>query len=179
MTPTGGFKEESMIVETERLYLREMKPEDAQNAYLLNLDPEVIRYTGDGPFGSIEEAQIFLRNYDHYRKYGFGRWAVIRKSDGEFLGWCGLKYTPELDEHDIGFRLFRCYWNKGYATEAAKACLQLGFSKFGMQQIVGRAMSENHASIRVLEKIGLQFRELNQSGAVQEAIYAIYPSNVH
>ena len=162
-----------MILETERLYLREIGPEDAENAYLLNLDPEVIRYTGDDPFGSVEEARIFLENYDHYRKYGFGRWAVIRKSDDEFLGWCGLKYTPELDEYDIGFRLFRCYWNRGYATEAAKACLQLGFAQFGMQQIVGRAMSQNHASIRVLGKIGLKFKSTFTFDQEEGVVYSM------
>jgi RimJ/RimL family protein N-acetyltransferase len=148
---------ERIILETERLYLREIGPADAENAYLLNLDREVLRYTGDVPFSSVEAAREFLEGYDHYRKYGFGRWAVIRKADEEFLGWCGLKYTPELDEYDIGFRLFRCYWNKGYASEAAEACLQLGFSKFGMQRIVGRVMTGNLASARVLEKIGLRF----------------------
>ncbi len=163
-----------MIVETERLYLREMVPEDAENAYLLNLDPEVVRYTGDEPFSSIEEARTFLQNYDHYRKYGFGRWAVIRKSDGEFLGWCGLKYTPEPDEYDIGFRFFRRYWNMGYATEAAKACLELGFSKFGMRQIVGHVMLGNRASARVLEKIGLRYQAPYAFDDEEGEVYVLY-----
>lgn len=145
------------ILETNRLYLREMTPEDAENAYLLNLDPDVIKYTGDVPFESIDEARNFLENYDHYKKYGFGRWAVIEKNEDRFVGWCGLKYTAESDEFDIGFRFSKTNWNKGYATEAALACLDLGFSKYGMTEIVGRAMVENKASIRVLEKIGLTF----------------------
>jgi ribosomal-protein-alanine N-acetyltransferase len=81
-----------IILETQRLLLREMTPDDAENAYLLNLDPDVIKYNTDSPFGSIEEARNFLINYDHYKKYGFGRWAVVNQSDHEFLGWCGLKY---------------------------------------------------------------------------------------
>jgi len=83
------------IISTPRLLLREMTPEDAGNLYYLNLDPEVIRYTGDPPFDSILDAEIFLNRYDHYQKYGFGRWAVIRKLDNAFLGWCGLKYSPD------------------------------------------------------------------------------------
>ena len=145
------------ILETERLFLREITAADAVIAYELNLDPEVIRYTGDDPFDSIEEARQFLQSYDHYEKYGFGRWGVIRKEDGEFLGWCGLKYTADLDEYDIGFRFFKKHWNKGYATEAAKACIELGFREHGMTVIVGRAMKENTGSVRVLEKIGLTF----------------------
>ncbi|MBI3235835.1 MAG: GNAT family N-acetyltransferase [Bacteroidetes bacterium] len=145
------------ILETNRLYLREITPDDAEQAYLLNLDPEVLQYTGDDPFGSIEEARTFLENYDHYTKYGFGRWGVINKENEEFLGWCGLKYTPELDEHDIGYRFAKKHWNKGYATEAAKACIDLGFTQFKLKTIVGRAMKENIGSIRVLQKIGLTF----------------------
>ena len=145
------------LPETERLILREITPDDAEQAYLLNLDPEVIQYTGDGPFESVEAARRFLEQYDHYRRYGFGRWGVIRKSDGAFLGWCGLKYDAERDEYDIGFRFFKTHWNKGYATEAAIACLEIGFGHFAMPRIVGRAMVANTGSIRVLEKLGLKY----------------------
>ena len=145
------------ITETERLYLREMTIKDAESLYLLNLDLEVLKYTGDEPFKSVENAKRFLENYDHYEKYNFGRWAVIDKSTNVFLGWCGLKYTPEFDEYDIGFRFFKKYWNKGYATESAKVCLNLGFNKYNITEIVGRVMTENIGSIKVLEKIGLTF----------------------
>ncbi|MEH0153160.1 GNAT family N-acetyltransferase [Limibacter armeniacum] len=145
------------ILETKRLYLREMTPDDAEDIYRLNLDWDHIKYTGDKPFESIQEAKRFLENYSHYRTYGFGRWAVIEKDSDKFLGWCGLKYTPELEEYDIGFRFFKEYWNKGIGSEAAKACLDYGFSKFGLTRIVGRAMKDNLGSIRVLEKIGLEY----------------------
>lgn len=145
------------ILQTNRLLLRELTPGDAKNMYLLNLDPEVIRYTGDGPFASEPEARLFLENYDQYEKYGMGRWAVIRKSDETFLGWCGLKYSPDAGECDIGFRFFRKHWGQGYATEAAKACLEYGFDTLNLPTIVGRAMCDNLASVRVLEKIGLRY----------------------
>lgn len=146
-----------MVLETKRLYLREMNPKDAESFYLLNLDPDVVRYTGDEPFENIEEARQFLENYDQYKRYGFGRWAVIRKEDDAFLGWCGLKYTRELDEVDVGFRFFKKYWNKGYATESARACVDWGMDQLDVHEIIGRAMKENTASIRVLEKIGLTY----------------------
>lgn len=159
------------ILETQRLYLREMTPEDAEVAYILNLDPEVLRYTGDDPFESIEEAKTFLESYASYRTYGFGRWGVILKETGEYLGWCGLKYTPELDEFDIGYRLMKKFWGKGYATEAAEACLEFGFTQFNMKTIVGRAMPANVASVRVLEKIGLTFLENRFTDGTEEVIY--------
>ncbi|TSJ42520.1 GNAT family N-acetyltransferase [Fluviicola chungangensis] len=164
------------IIETPRLFLREMTPDDAENAYMLNLDPEVLRYTGDDPFEGVEEARKFLENYESYQKYGFGRWAMILKETGEYLGWCGLKYTPELDEFDIGYRLMKKFWGKGYATEAAEACLDLGFNQFGMETIVGRAMPENGASVRVLEKIGLTYLKNRMTNGTEEVVYIKHKS---
>lgn len=164
-------------LETPRLYLREMTADDAEHAYRLNLDPEVIRYTGDDAFESVEAARKFLEAYDHYKKYGFGRWAVIEKESGNYLGWCGLKYTQDLNEYDIGFRFFKIYWNKGYATEAAETCLRAGFTTFNMPEIVGRVMPENKASQRVLVKLGLEYWQERVSDGETELIYRKY--NTH
>ncbi len=161
------------IIGTSRLYLREMSLSDAQSVFELNLDPDVVKYTGDVAFKSIDEVQDFLINYDHYNKYGFGRWAVIRKSDDEFLGWCGLKFTPELDEYDIGFRFFQKYWGMGYATEAAKACIYWAFQNINMSEIIGRAMPENIASYKVLEKIGLKYFRTIEMEVGQLLIYKV------
>lgn len=161
------------ILETERTFLREMTPDDAQNAFELNSDPLVIQYTGDEAFESVEDARIFLTKYDHYEKYGFGRWAVISKETNEYLGWCGLKYSADEDEFDIGFRFHQCFWNKGFASETARACIELGFEKFNMETIVGRAMKENLASIRVLEKCGLTFLSDYQFDDEEGVIYSI------
>ena len=81
------------------------------------------------------------------------------KENDEFLGWCGLKFTEKLNEYDIGFRFFKKYWNKGYATESAKSCINYGINKLKMTEILGRAMKDNIASIKVLEKIGLQYKK--------------------
>ncbi len=161
------------ILETERLFLRELTINDAETVYLLNLDKDVIKYTGDNSFDSVESARQFLTNYDHYKKYGFGRWAVINKPDNEFLGWCGLKYSIDSDEHDIGFRFFKRFWNKGFATESAKACIDLGFNKYSMSTIVGRAMKDNISSIRVLEKIGLTFHKSFDFDGNEGVVYKI------
>lgn len=154
----------TIICQTPRIYLRELNLDDAENFYFLNLDSDVMRYTGDVAFQSVDAAKTFLENYDNYEKHGFGRWAVIRLSDDVFLGWCGLKYSPELDEVDLGFRFFKSFWNQGFATEAASLCLELGFGKYGLKRILGRAMSENLASIRVLNKIG--FKMIDSRGDV-------------
>ncbi|WP_298511463.1 GNAT family N-acetyltransferase [uncultured Kordia sp.] len=165
------------VLETERTYLRELSIADAESFYNLNLDKEVIRYTGDVVFESINHAKKFLENYDQYQKYGVGRWAVIHKETNDFLGWCGLKYSSSSDEYDIGFRFFRKYWNLGYATETAKACIEYGFHTMQVKSIVGRAMKANIASIKVLEKIGLSYKcdfDFDGSAGVIYTITAIF-----
>lgn len=139
------------------MILREFKPEDAREIFELNKDTEVIKYTGDPAFESVEEAEKFLRAYDQYKKYKMGRWAVIEKDSGCFLGWCGLRYDPEAKEANLGFRLFQKFWNQGFATEAARASLKYGFEKLGLKYIIGRSVEDNKASVKVLEKLGMRF----------------------
>lgn len=145
------------MLETERTVLRCMSVEDAADFYALNFDPDVVKYTGEGPFESVDAARTFLFQYDQYEKYGVGRLAVIEKNSGNYIGWCGLKYHPEEDVHDIGFRFFKKYWNQGFATETAARCLEHGFNELRLSCIVGHAMKENVGSIRVLEKIGMTY----------------------
>ncbi|MDZ4706540.1 MAG: GNAT family N-acetyltransferase [Saprospiraceae bacterium] len=145
----------NIILETERLLLREFEVADAPHYYELNQDPEVLRYTGDAPFPTLESAVDFLRNYDHYQQHGFGRWTVILRETGELIGWCGLKYLQDVDEVDLGYRFFQKHWRKGYATESGKACVRYGFEDLKLPFIVGRAMKGNIGSIRVLENCGL------------------------
>lgn len=146
-------------IETERTIMRKLSKEDALDFYNLNLDKEVLKYTGDKPFENLQASIDFLKNYDQYVKYGVGRFAVIEKPTLKFIGWCGLKYNQEKNEYDIGFRFYRKYWNKGFATETAKKCLEFGFNNRMIDKIVGRVMKENTSSIKVLEKIGMQYKE--------------------
>ncbi|SFS76754.1 GNAT family N-acetyltransferase [Lutibacter maritimus] len=141
-----------IILETERLYLREFEISDAINLYHLNSDFDVIKYTGNKPFQSVNEAENFIKLYTDYKKNGFGRWAVCLKGTHEFLGWCGLKKDTDSKEVDLGFRFFKKHWGKGYATESGLACINLGFSTLNLTKIIGRAYIENKSSIRVLKK---------------------------
>jgi len=160
----------SIVVETDRLTLREFIPEDALSMFELNNDALVVRYTGDKPFSSIQEAEKFILHYSAYKETGFGRWAVVRNSDGRFLGWSGLKLNEE-GLNDIGFRIFRDCWGEGYATEAARASLNLGFEKYSLDEIIGRTARENLASIRVLEKIGMKKWKTGACEGFADAIY--------
>ncbi|MGD9487379.1 MAG: GNAT family N-acetyltransferase [Calditrichaceae bacterium] len=158
------------IIETERLFLREFKSSDAEKMYELNSDPEVIKFTGDLPFKSIESAKEFIENYSDYKLQGYGRWAVITKDSNEFIGWCGLKYNEE-NFTDIGFRFFQKIWNKGFATEAAKATLEYGFNILNLDEIIGRASTDNKPSIKVLEKLKMSFWKLDTCEGIENSAY--------
>ena len=152
-----SYQRVQAIMETKRLLLRQFIIEDAQDFYELNADPEVTKYTGDTAFANVAAAEHFIRNYHPYTIEGMGRWAVLRKADGVYLGWCGLRYVPELSEVDLGYRFCKKYWGQGYATESSRACLDYGFQVLRLKKIVARAINENSASIRVMEKIGMHF----------------------
>lgn len=159
------------LFESERFYFREFDEElDAQIMFELNSDLEVIQYTGDPPFDSVEHAYETIKNYDHYKKYGYGRWAAIRKEDNAFVGWCGLKMNED-EILDIGYRFFKKYWGKGYATETAKATLKYGFEILKLEEIIGRAAKENIASIKVLEKLGMTYYKTAPCEHISGAVY--------
>jgi ribosomal-protein-alanine N-acetyltransferase len=161
------------IIETKRLHLREFSLNDAKDLFLLNSDPDVIKYTGDNHFKNLEEAQQLIINYDQYEKYKMGRLTVLLKETNEYLGWCGLKYHNESDEVDIGFRFFKKEWGKGYATEAAVACLKYGFETLKLKRIIGRVLKDNIASINVMKKIGMHFEREELLHGMQGFIYSI------
>lgn len=128
-----------VIVETDRLLVREYVEEDAEAFFKLNTDPEVLRFVPDKALLNVEQARQLL--IDHpmadYRKHGFGRGACILKSTGEQFGFAGLKYLEELDEVDVAYRLLPAYWGQGLATEAALASARFGFADLGLKRIVG------------------------------------------
>lgn len=161
------------ILRTRRLYLREFDPRDAAALYALNSDPEVMRYTGDVAFASAAAAEAFVRDYDHYRNHRFGRWAVVLERNHRFIGWSGLQKDETTGEVDLGFRLFTQYWAQGYATEAGKAALQVGFERYGLDRIIARSMRENLPSVTVLRKLGMEFCEVREESEVLWLIYAI------
>lgn len=161
------------LIETDRLKMYEFDESHAEYIFRLNHDPDVMRYTGDVYFESVEQALEKIKAYDHYRLRGYGRWLCEVKSTGEIIGWCGLKWEEEDGEEfvDLGYRFFKKYWGMGYATESAFASLKYGFEKLGMDEIVARALPENEASIHVMKKLGMTYLK---SGLCQELSAQIY-----
>jgi RimJ/RimL family protein N-acetyltransferase len=147
-----------IVFKTPRLTLRRFTEADAPLIFALNSDPEVLKYVHERLLTDEEDARrvitdIILPQYNN----DLGRWAIHVNDTNEFIGWCGLKYLPEVAEIDLGYRLFKNQWGKGYATEAAKATLDHGFNELKLGVITGKAHIENKASLHVLEKIGMRY----------------------
>ena len=166
-----------IIAETDRIYLREFILEDAIHFYNMNADYNVLKYTGDDAFKSVEEATAFLKNYNPYDLYGMGRWAVCLKTDDAFLGWCGLKYHPNEKLVEVGYRFYQSHWNKGYATESTKLSIQYGFNVLKLKDIYAHAHDDNTASHRVIEKCRLSFLKNGIYDNMPAKLYKIKNSN--
>jgi len=144
-----------MLLKTQRLALRPHALTDVAFMLELNSDPEVVRYTGNVPFESEDEARLVIEQLMlQYRERRMGRFVVEDLNTGEKLGWCGLKWHPDKGVADLGYRFHKRHWGKGYATEAGRACLSYGFDELKLPRIVADAEPENLASIHVLEKLG-------------------------
>ncbi|MCP3984270.1 MAG: GNAT family N-acetyltransferase, partial [bacterium] len=108
------------------------------------------------PLPSLDAAREAIASYPDWDTVGYGRWASVLKETRAVIGFCGLKYLPELDAVDVGYRFLPKYWGRGLATEACRASLDFGFTTLELEQIIGLVLPENVASIRVLEKVGMQ-----------------------
>ena len=151
-----------VLLETERLVLRRFTEADVDDLSALDGDPEVMRFITGGettPRDVIRDETLprFIRAYERFE--GFGVWAAVERSTGEFLGWFEF-YPPEgrgPEEVELGYRLRRSAWGKGYATEGSRALIRKGFTEFGVRRVVAETMAVNAASRRVMEKAGLKY----------------------
>jgi RimJ/RimL family protein N-acetyltransferase len=151
-----------VFLETERLVLRRFTTADADNLVELDSDPEVMRFiNGGGPTPRDEIVSEVLPAFlDYYERYaGYGFWAALERATGQFVGWFHFRPAEGAlpDEVELGYRLCRSAWGKGYATEGSRALIDKGFTEFGVQRVVASTMVVNVASRRVMEKAGLRF----------------------
>jgi ribosomal-protein-alanine N-acetyltransferase len=148
------------FIETERLLIRALLPSDDAGIFELDSDPGVHEYLGKSPIKTMEEARniiTFIR--EQYITNGIGRWAIVDKVSGNFIGWAGLKLVRDtVNNHtnfyDLGYRLIKKYWGNGYATEAAIACRDYVFKQLNQPALYAITDVTNINSIKVLEKAG-------------------------
>jgi RimJ/RimL family protein N-acetyltransferase len=160
-------------LETERLVLRRFTPADVGNLLALDGDPEVMRYLEPRVKTRAQiEAEVlplFLGRYQ--RRPDFGRWAADARDSGGFVGWFGLRPVQPSDAAivdwpdappgsgvaELGYRLRRSAWGRGYATEAARALVRRAFTELGVREVVATTMTVNTRSRAVMQRAGLRY----------------------
>ncbi len=160
------------IIETDRLFLRQLTLEDTFNLSLVLSDQESMRYYPHA-FSNEEVKKWIERNIERYKNDGFGLWAVIRKADNQFLGDCGIT-LQNIDGDilpEIGFHIIKTFCNMGYATEAAEACRKYAMDVLGYKSIYSYSEIGNKASQRVSSKIGLNKIKTFKKDGIEEVVY--------
>jgi len=147
-----------VVLETKRLRLRTFSMSDALAMEAVFCDPDVMRYS-DGILAPNHVSSLVARIIEHdYPEWGFGMWAIVRKTTNEVAGYCGFSREQGRcanDEGELGYRLARSYWGCGYAFEAASAVCRYGFRELRLNRIVSTIDPHNQASIRIAEKLGM------------------------
>ncbi len=149
-----------MILETERLYLREMNQGDF-NPLCKILQDEATMYAYEGAFSDKEVQEWLDRQISRYQKWNFGLWAVILKENDEMIGQCGLTMQPwkETEVLEIGYLFNRSYWHKGYAAEAAMACKKYAFEVLKAGEVCSIIRDTNIASQNVAIRNGMKIAD--------------------
>jgi len=145
-----------MILEAERLILDTWQASDWMAFRPIATDPEVMRYITGGVPWTDEQIWNFVDcQVNLYREQGFCRWKLLLKDSGELIGFCGVGFWRDWPDPEIGWWLARRHWGLGLATEAAQAALRDALERVGLERIISVARPENAASIRIMEKLGL------------------------
>ena len=143
-----------VTLETERLILRMWREADFEQYAELCADPEVMRFLGGKVFDRIETWRHMASMIGHWHLRGFGIWAVEEKDSGRLAGRIGCIYPEGWPGFEVGWTLKREFWGKGYATEAARHSLEYAFNELDKPHVISLIHPDNHASIRVAERLG-------------------------
>lgn len=142
---------------TARLSLRPLGLIDAGPVALMNSDVEVMRFVG-GPLTAEASDASVLRSVDQWNAQGYGRFAVLGRATGEFVGWVSLNHGHKLypDDVEIGWRMRRAFWGQGLASEAAARVLEFALNEALVPRVVALADMDNGASVAVMRRIGMR-----------------------
>ena len=151
-----------IVLETERLILREYTTDDAPFIYELLNSPGWLKYVGTRGIAGLPEAEKYITDMmmPGYEKNGFGLYMMELKGDGTGIGMCGLIKRDTLDDVDIGFAILPEYEGKGYTSEAAVATMEYAENTLNLKKIVGITVPYNTGSIKVMEKTGMKFERM-------------------
>jgi [ribosomal protein S5]-alanine N-acetyltransferase len=164
------------MLETARLILRKLTPDDAEPLFRIYHEPDVLIYFSQGPPESVEIARAnIVRHLEHYDVHGFGLWATVLRESGELIGRCGLlnQTLDDQPEVEIGYLLSPRFWGRGLASEAARAIRDFGFEKLGRTRLISIINVRNEASKRVARAVGMTAEKTTTFHNIDVEVFAI------
>ncbi len=163
------------MLETRRLILRQMKPEDVDGLLKIFSDPKVMKSFGVAPFNRDQMEKWVWRNIIHQQKHGYGLFTAIHKDDHVIVGDCGLEHMEVLgmQEVELGYDFRSDYWRRGLASEAARAVRDFALFTLHMPRIISLIRPDNTASIKVSEKIGMKQEQSFLRGEHRYLMYSL------
>ena len=162
-----------VTLETERLILRMFREEDFEAYAKLTADPKVMQFIGGKTLDRLEAWRSMAFFIGHWHLRGYGQWAVVEKTSGNFLGRIGFMNPATWPAFELGWTLAREYWGRGYATEGARRCLEYGFKELNRPHIISLIHPDNQPSIRVAERLGEKVEGKTQLLGHEVLIYGI------
>jgi RimJ/RimL family protein N-acetyltransferase len=161
-------------LETPRLLMRPVEPADLDHFVALYADADVMRFIGkQGPLPpELVQARVDFM-VDHWRRHGFGMWALFTRAGGDFVGRCGLRYMDNTTEVELGYTLRKAYWGQGLATEASRAVVGYAFDVLQLRRLVAIADPGHAASIHVMKKVGMTYERMGHFYDSDCVLYAM------
>jgi [ribosomal protein S5]-alanine N-acetyltransferase len=149
----------TFMIESERLIIRPYTIKDADSAFTMFNNPDVMAFIPDGCDKSVAETRTrIIRYIDHYKLHGYSKYVLIDKSTNELIGDCGICKIENTEMNELGYRIKKAFWNKGFATEGAKSVIEYAFSVLGFREIHAIVENENKKSIFILcNKLGFKY----------------------
>jgi RimJ/RimL family protein N-acetyltransferase len=168
----------TLVATTPHLQLRHWTPADVYAAAPIYADPETMSYFGDGSVFTVEEiAASFPAVIADYALFGYGNYAIIEREGGTIIGHCGVRYHAERDRNEADWLLDRRFWRRGYGTEAAAAVFHRSFTIDRVPAIFGVSHRDNGASIALMKRLGMQFRESLRANDRPSVLYEVARKN--
>lgn len=161
-------------METERLIFRHYIEKDKQDFIELFTDAAVMKHVGDGVMTEAQAEAFWKKLFEKLYTQNFNIWAVFAKKDSHYIGHTGIYPRPTREEDwEFVYFLNRKNWGKGYATEIARRVIEFGFEELNLPQVFATVDDDHLASIRVLEKAGMKFKEFEYDEDGRFSVYLI------
>lgn len=164
----------NIIVETNRLIIREFEEDDLVSLYKIESDSRIIEFIPWSKLSTLNECKRKIKRYiNNYKKYDLNSWAVVERETNEVIGITQLIYSNKIKGVELGTKLLPGYWNKGYASELSKAIVNYGLYELGIDEITAVTDVNNAGAIKSLLNMGMQLKRYGYYNGSESVFFSV------